>query len=38
MQDKERRDRKKKTLEREDLDIISMVKKQRTSILVDIFI
>ena len=36
IQDEEGRGRKRKTSEKEDLDIISMAKKQRTSTLVDI--
>src|SRR5579871_463959 len=38
IQDEEGRDRKRKTSEKEDLNIISIAKKQRTSILVDISI
>jgi transposase len=36
VQDEERRGRKRKTTEEEDLDIIDIVKKQRTSTLADI--
>ena len=38
MQDKERRSRKRKTLEKEDLDIITIAKKNRTKILAEISI
>ena len=38
IQDKEKRDRKRKTLEKEDLDITTIVKKQKTSSLANIFI
>ena len=38
VQDDERQGRKRKTSEKEDLDIISMAKKQRTSTLADISI
>ena len=36
MQDEERRGRKKKTSEREDLDIVTIVKKNRTKTLAEI--
>src|SRR5579871_5190327 len=36
VQDKERRDRKRKTSEREDLDIVTIAKKNRTKILAEI--
>ena len=38
MQDEERRGRKRKTSEREDLDIITIAKKNKTKILAEIFI
>ena len=36
MQDEEKRDRKRKTSEREDLDIITIAKKNRTKTLAEI--
>src|SRR5579871_3748006 len=38
IQDKEGRDRKRKTSEREDLDIVTIAKKNRTKTLAEIFI
>ena len=38
IQDEEGRDRKRKTLERKNLDIITIVKKNKTKILADISI